>query len=106
MLIEAASSALRATRPKSRFSNTRVYNELRYRCPRSGLCARHGNAGDRRACELASPDYPPRLKELRFVGMDIVEVAAAYCVAEITALAGATIVWEYLALLGISGQDG
>jgi len=38
--------------------------------------------------------------------MDIVEVAAAYCVAEITALAGATIVWEDLALLGIGGQDG
>jgi agmatinase len=28
-----------------------------------------------------------------------VEVAPAYDVAEITALAGATVVWEYLALL-------
>jgi agmatinase len=33
-----------------------------------------------------------------FVGMDIVEVAPAYDHAEITALAAATIVWEYLAL--------
>ncbi len=36
---------------------------------------------------------------LDFVGMDLVEVAPAYDVAEITALAGATMVWEYLALL-------
>jgi len=36
---------------------------------------------------------------LRFVGMDIVEVAPAYDVAEITALAAATIAWEYLALV-------
>jgi agmatinase len=41
-----------------------------------------------------------RLSGLSFVGMDLVEVAPAYDVAEITALAGATIVWEYLALLG------
>jgi agmatinase len=40
-----------------------------------------------------------RLDGLRFVGMDVVEVAPAYDVAEITALAAATIVWEYLALL-------
>ena len=40
-----------------------------------------------------------RLGSLDFVGMDIVEVAPAYDVAEITALAGATVVWEYLALL-------
>jgi agmatinase len=32
--------------------------------------------------------------------MDVVEVAPAYDVAEITALAGATVVWEYLALAG------
>lgn len=37
---------------------------------------------------------------LRFVGMDVVEVAPAYDVAELTALAAATIVWEYLALVG------
>jgi agmatinase len=37
---------------------------------------------------------------IRFVGMDVVEVAPAYDVAEITALAAATIVWEYLALVG------
>jgi len=38
------------------------------------------------------------LTALRFIGMDVVEVAPAYDVAEITALAAATIVWEYLAL--------
>ena len=41
-----------------------------------------------------------RLGAVRFVGMDVVEVAPAYDVAEITALAAATVVWEYLALLG------
>jgi agmatinase len=41
-----------------------------------------------------------RLGGVRFVGMDVVEVAPAYDVAEITALAGATVVWEYLALAG------
>jgi agmatinase len=39
-----------------------------------------------------------RLVGLRFVGMDVVEVAPAYDVAEITALAAATVAWEYLAL--------
>lgn len=42
-----------------------------------------------------------RLQELRFVGMDLVEVAPAYDVAEITALAGATLAWEYICLLGL-----
>jgi agmatinase len=41
-----------------------------------------------------------RLGGLRFSGMDVVEVAPAYDVAEITALAGATMAWEYLCLLG------
>ena len=41
-----------------------------------------------------------RLGSLQFTGMDIVEVAPAYDVSEITALAAATIVWEYLSLLG------
>src|SRR5262249_42421270 len=41
-----------------------------------------------------------RLRGLRFAGMDVVEVAPAYDVAEITALAAATLVWEYLALVG------
>ena len=41
-----------------------------------------------------------RLGGVRFVGMDVVEVAPAYDVAEITALAAATVVWEYLALAG------
>jgi agmatinase len=40
-----------------------------------------------------------RLGSLDFVGMDLVEVAPAYDISEITALAGATLVWEYLALL-------
>ncbi len=42
-----------------------------------------------------------RLLGLRFVGMDLVEVAPAYDVAEITALAGATMAWEYICLLGL-----
>jgi len=42
-----------------------------------------------------------RLHGLRFIGMDLVEVCPAYDVAEITALAGATMVWEYLCLLDI-----
>ena len=41
---------------------------------------------------------------LGFVGMDVVEVAPAYDVAEITALAAATMVWEYLALVGSAGH--
>ena len=40
-----------------------------------------------------------RLGGLHFAGMDLVEVSPAYDVAEITALAAATMVWEYLALL-------
>lgn len=40
-----------------------------------------------------------RLKGLDFVGMDVVEVAPAYDVSDITALAAATMVWEYLALI-------
>lgn len=42
-----------------------------------------------------------RLRGIHFVGMDIVEVAPAYDVSEITALAAATMAWEYLALLGM-----
>jgi agmatinase len=42
-----------------------------------------------------------RMNRLRFVGMDLVEVAPAYDVAEITALAGATMVWEYICLFGL-----
>jgi agmatinase len=41
-----------------------------------------------------------RLGGLDFIGMDVVEVAPAYDVGEITALAAATLVWEYLALVG------
>ena len=39
------------------------------------------------------------LGSIRFIGMDVVEVSPAYDVAEITSLAAATVVWEYLALL-------
>ena len=39
-----------------------------------------------------------RLGGLAFAGMDVVEVAPAYDVSEITALAAATVVFEYLAL--------
>jgi agmatinase len=40
-----------------------------------------------------------RLQGLRFAGMDVVEVSPPYDVAEITALAAATIAWDYIALL-------
>lgn len=40
------------------------------------------------------------LRGTRFQGMDVVEVAPAYDTAEITALAAAAVVWEYLALIG------
>ena len=43
-----------------------------------------------------------RLRGIGFIGMDVVEVAPAYDVAEITALAGATMAWEYLCLLGLA----
>ena len=41
-----------------------------------------------------------RIWSVDFAGMDVVEVAPAYDHAEITALAAATIVWEYLARPG------
>jgi agmatinase len=43
-----------------------------------------------------------KLSDIDFVGMDVVEVAPAYDVAEVTALAAATIAWEYLALLAVA----
>jgi len=43
------------------------------------------------------------LRGLRFVGMDLVEVCPPYDVSEITALAGATMAWEYLCLVDFSG---
>ena len=46
-----------------------------------------------------------RLAALNFVGMDLVEVSPPYDVSEITALAGATLVWEYLSLLAIPDLD-
>lgn len=41
-----------------------------------------------------------RFTDLSFIGMDVVEVLPAHDVSEITALAAATVMWEYLALLG------
>lgn len=41
-----------------------------------------------------------RLHGLGWVGMDMVEVSPDHDVSEITALAAATLVWEYLALVG------
>lgn len=41
-----------------------------------------------------------RLQSIGFVGMDIVEVSPSFDIAETTSLAAATMVWEYLALLG------
>lgn len=41
-----------------------------------------------------------RLGALDFRGMDVVEVAPAYDSGEITALAGATMAWEYICLMG------
>jgi agmatinase len=40
-----------------------------------------------------------RLAGLSFAGMDVVEVSPPYDIAEITALAGATLAWDYIALL-------
>jgi agmatinase len=47
-----------------------------------------------------------RLEGLAFVGCDVVEVAPAYDVAEITALAGATVAWEYVCLIGRAVANG
>jgi arginase family enzyme len=44
-----------------------------------------------------------RLGGAQFIGMDVVEVSPPYDIAEVTALAAATIVWEYLCLMGASG---
>ena len=40
------------------------------------------------------------LSGIAFAGMDVVEVAPAYDVSEITALAAATVIWDYLGLVG------
>lgn len=40
---------------------------------------------------------------IRFLGMDVVEVAPAYDVSEITALAAATVLWDYLCLVASGG---
>lgn len=41
-----------------------------------------------------------QLTHIPFIGMDVVEVLPAHDVSEITALAAASVMWEYLALLG------
>ncbi len=45
-----------------------------------------------------------RLNGVDFVGMDVVEVSPPYDHAEITALAAATVAWEYLALIA-AGEE-
>ena len=72
-----------------------------YRRARPGVCARHGNPRDRRTCKLASAGDLAACSRSGFSVWDLVEVAPAYDVAEITALAGATMVWEYICLLGL-----
>lgn len=44
------------------------------------------------------------LKGVDFRGMDVVELAPAYDVAEITALAAATVAWDYLCLMASQGR--
>lgn len=44
-----------------------------------------------------------RLTPIDFAGMDVVEVAPAYDHSEITALAAASVVWEYLGLASVRG---
>ncbi|WP_043334911.1 agmatinase [Belnapia moabensis] len=46
-----------------------------------------------------------RLRGIDFRGMDVVEVSPAYDDGEITALAAATLAWEYLALQALDRQD-
>ena len=46
-----------------------------------------------------------RLRGIAFAGMDVVEVAPAYDVSEITALAAATMAWEYLALVASNKHE-
>jgi len=45
-----------------------------------------------------------RLSGLNFTGMDVVEVSPPYDVAEITALAAATMAWDYIALLAPNAE--
>ncbi|MEM6712160.1 MAG: agmatinase [Pseudomonadota bacterium] len=45
------------------------------------------------------------LSGVQFIGMDVVEVAPAYDHSEITSLAAATVIWDYLALLAIRTGD-
>ena len=47
-------------------------------------------------------DIVRRLGSLDLVGMDLVEVAPAYDVGEITALAGATLAYEFLCLYALA----
>jgi agmatinase len=46
-----------------------------------------------------------RLAGLAFAGMDVVEVSPPYDVAEITALAAATMAWDYIALLASTNSS-
>ena len=76
-------------------------SQLRYRRARSRLRARHRNAGDRRTGELAGAGdpAPPRRARLRRHSTSS-RWRRPMISAEVTALAGATMAWEYLCLLG------
>ena len=74
-------------------------SQLRHRFAGPGFCAGHRHARNRRTGVVAGTiDPPASLKGLHFAGMDVVEVAPAYDVAEITSLAAATVAWQYLSL--------
>jgi agmatinase len=64
------------------------------------LRAGHGDARIGGLASWQAQAILRRLAGLDFIGFDIVEVAPAYDAAEVTALAGATMAWEYLCLLG------
>jgi arginase family enzyme len=102
-------------------------DRLRGGCLRNGTegCRRTGPPGSRRRAHLSfdvdalDPAFAPgtgtpevgglatwqarailrRLGGLYFAGMDVVEVSPPYDVAEITALAAATMAWDYIGLL-------
>jgi len=54
---------------------------------------------------FASIDLIRGLKELGFVGFDVVEVLPDYDVAEITALLAANIVYEFLSLIALNKRN-
>ena len=73
-------------------------SHFRHRRDRSGLAPGTGTPEVGGLASWQAQAILRRLGGLDFGGMDVVEVAPAYDVAEITALAAATMVFEYLAL--------